>query len=154
MRTWLLVLVVLGTVALTAELWLLGHTEPFWQRAPLVALAAGLVSALAVAARPSPATLRPFQGLMAVFVVLGLIGVGLHLRGNLEFEREMDPGADLRVAWRNAWTGATPPIAPAALTQLGLLGLVFAWRHPALGHGRPEAATGPSLDSSNRKELR
>lgn len=136
-------------VALLAELWLLGHTEPFWQRAPLVALAAGLVSAIAVAVRPSPATLRPFQATMAALAVLGLVGVGLHLRGNFEFEREIDPEAELGTAWRHALTGATPPIAPAALTQLGLLGLVLAWRHPALE--RRPAARFPTT-STSRKE--
>jgi hypothetical protein len=37
-----------------------------------------------------------------------------------------------------AMTGAAPALAPGAMIQLGLLGLVYTFRHPALGHESKE----------------
>ena len=69
---------------------------------------------------------------MFAFVLVGLLGVWFHLTGNREFELEMDPGASgPSLAWE-ALRGATPTLAPSAMIFLGLLGLMAAWRHPAL----------------------
>ena len=69
---------------------------------------------------------------MLLFLVIGILGVFLHLKGNVEFALERNPslsGASL--AWK-ALRGATPALAPGALAQLGLIGLLFTYRHPAL----------------------
>jgi hypothetical protein len=132
LRRLLLGLIVLGMAGLMAELLLLEHFEDALQWVPLAALAIGLLLALAVWLRPGRGTLRPFQGLMALYVAAGGLGVYLHLRGNLEFEREGDASLHgLPLLWA-ALHGATPSLAPGALAQLGLLGLVLAYRHPAL----------------------
>jgi hypothetical protein len=70
---------------------------------------------------------------MFIFLLVGAWGVYLHLLGNVEFALERDPslsGANLM--WK-ALRGATPALAPGALAQLGLLGLLYAYKHPALG---------------------
>ena len=132
LRRLLLGLIVLGMAGLMAELLLLEHFEDALQWVPLAALALGLLLALAVWLRPGRGTLRPFRGLMALYVAAGVLGVYLHLRGNLEFERESDASLrGLPLLWA-ALQGATPALAPGALAQLGLLGLVLAYRHPAL----------------------
>lgn len=141
MRKLILGLLIAGMSGLLAELYLLDHYEILWQWAPVVTLLVGLAAAIAVAVRPVPATLRPFQTVMALFVVVGLVGVGLHLRGNLEFEREMDPSAGDAHLFREALSGAFPSLAPGALVQLGLLGLIHAWKHPALGRSGPSPTT-------------
>ena len=150
MRKLILGLLIAGMAGLLAELYLLDHYEVLWQWAPVVALLAGLAAAFAVAVRPAPATLRPFQVVMALFVVVGLIGVGLHLRGNFEFEREMDPSAGGVRLFREALSGAFPSLAPGALVQLGLLGLIHAWKHPALGRSGPSPTT-PSTTPGTRQ---
>jgi len=64
-------------------------------------------------------------------LVVGALGIYFHLRGNVEFALERDPsltGAGL--IWK-ALRGATPALAPGALAQLGLLGLLFSYKHPA-----------------------
>jgi hypothetical protein len=72
---------------------------------------------------------------MLLFLIVGILGVFLHLRGNVEFALERDPSlSGLKLVWK-ALRGATPALAPGALTQLGLLGLVFTYRHPALAGG-------------------
>jgi len=67
--------------------------------------------------------------------VLGLV---LHFKGNMEWALERNPdlgGANL--IWKSL-TGATPALAPGALTQLGLLGLVWAYRNPGNAIQIPE----------------
>jgi hypothetical protein len=135
-RRLLLVLVHVGILGLLAELFLLGHTESATQWIPLVALAVGLASAVAVALRATPARLRAFQGVMALFVIAGLLGLVLHYRGNVEFELERDASlSGLKLFWESL-RGATPTLAPGALFQLGLLGLAYTFRHPALARRR------------------
>ena len=64
-----------------------------------------------------------------------MAGFVLHFKGNLEFELERDSGlAGIALVWK-VLRGATPALAPGALVQLGLLGLVFTHRHPALDRG-------------------
>jgi hypothetical protein len=139
LRQLLLALVLLGIVGLEIELALLRHAESFSQWIPHITLMIGLLSAAAVYLRPAPMTLRPFQAVMGIFLVVGVLGVYLHVRGNVEFARERDPaltGAGL--IWK-ALRGATPALAPGALAQVGLLGLLYTYRHPRLtqdnGHG-------------------
>ncbi|MFN2567446.1 MAG: hypothetical protein ABR499_20815 [Gemmatimonadaceae bacterium] len=133
-RRILLALVLLGIAGLSLELFLLEHTESATQLIPFAVLGAGFAGTLTVAARPAPRNIRVFQLVMLLFVVSGLLGLYLHLRGNIGFERETDPSArGLDLVWRSL-RGGVPLLAPAAMAQLGLLGLVFAYRHPAL-HG-------------------
>ncbi len=144
LRRMLLGLLLLGAVGLAAELVLLEHTESAWQWVPLVLLGAVLVLGCAVAARPARGTVRVFQGVTALCVAAGLLGVYLHLKGNVEFELEGDPSlGGLALLWE-ALKGATPALAPGALAQLGLLGLVCTYRHPALRRAVSPSSTRPT----------
>lgn len=126
----MLVLIVVGIVGLIAELLLLDHTESFNQWIPLVSLGLGLVATLGVWLRPTTSTFRVFKVIMIGFVAAGLLGVYLHYAGNVEWAHERDPGlSGLPLVWK-ALKGATPALAPGALAQLGLLGLIFAWTQP------------------------
>jgi hypothetical protein len=132
LRRLLLALVLLGAVGLLAELALLEHYEDATQWIPLALLALALATGTAVALRRGRATVRVFQGTMALCVAAGALGVWLHYRGNVEFELERDGAlSGLRLFWE-AVRGATPSLAPGALSQLGLLGLAYTYRHPAL----------------------
>ena len=140
LRRVLLALVIVGISGLAAELVLLEHVESWQQWIPLVALGVGFAAAVAAAVRPTRAVVRAFQAAMLAFVLAGAAGIWLHYTGNTEFEREMERGVGgLTLVWR-ALRGATPALAPGALAQLGLLGLVFTWRHPALAR-RPHPST-------------
>jgi hypothetical protein len=132
LRRLLLLLVLLGVVGLEVELALLRHAESFSQWIPHVTLLIGLLSTLVVFFRPGRATLRVFQVVMIIFIAIGVLGLYLHYRGNVEFALERDPSlGGVRLIWK-ALRGATPALAPAALSQLGLLGLLYGYRHPAL----------------------
>ena len=146
-RQLILALIVLGAVGLFAELLLLEHFDSAWQWAPLVSLAGTVLTAMLVTLRPSPGTLRAFQAVMAACVAFGAVGVFLHLKGNLEFELEGAP--ELR-GWPLYWAairGATPALAPGALAQLGLLGLLFTYRHPA---GTPAVTARPATSKESQ----
>lgn len=136
-RRLLLGLVLFGIVGLVLELLLLEHTESLTQAMPLAVLGGGLACGVAVALRPTHTTVRLFQAAMTLFVLTGVLGLVLHLRGNAAFEREMDASMQgLALLWRSL-RGATPALAPGALVQVGLLGLIQTYRHPALS--RPSA---------------
>ena len=133
-RRLLLALVLVGAAGLCAELFLLEHTESATQWLPLLVIAAIFLSAFALIARPSRRLVRLFQGVMVLALLIGALGVYLHFDGNTEFELEMDPNVrGLALIW-SALHGATPALAPGALVQLALLGLISTYRHPLLRH--------------------
>lgn len=141
LRRLLLGLVLLGIVGLLLELLLLEHTESTTQLVPFAALGAGVLVTIAAAARPNRTVVRLFRATMVLFVAVGVAGVLLHFRGNLAFEREMDATVGgLALVWL-ALRGATPALAPGAMVQLGLLGLLATYRHPALEGGRSTTHT-------------
>ena len=150
LRHLLLGIVVLGAVGLEVELLLLEHYESAWQFTPLVLLGVVLVSAALVWRRPSPSSVRFFQALMVLCVAAGAVGVFLHYSGNVEFELEREPLLrGLSLFWEAA-RGATPALAPGAMAQLGLLGLVYTYRHPALRREPPAQSPGVTIDPSER----
>jgi hypothetical protein len=124
-------LLAIGIAGLVAELLLLEHTESPLQWIPLALLASGAAGLALVALRPARWTVQLMRGVMALCIAAGGLGVFLHLRGNVEFEREADAAAAFGTLLARAFKGATPALAPGALLQLGLLGLAFTFRHPA-----------------------
>ncbi len=125
-RVLVLAILIFSMIGTGAELALLGHYEDFWQWAPIVLLFFGFVATVWNAASPSRAGRRTLFAVMSLFVVAGLVGLGLHFNGNLEFEREMYPSlAGWPLIWK-ALRGATPALAPGTMVYIGLLGLL-AW---------------------------
>jgi hypothetical protein len=132
LRRGLLALLAFGAVGLLAELLLLEHYEELPQFAPLVLLVLTLVSIIWHWVDGRKPSLRAFQVVMLLLIVAGAVGVFLHLGGNYEFEKELEPDAAGMAFWVEVLRGATPTLAPGTLVQFGLLGLLYAYRHPAL----------------------
>ena len=136
-RRVLLAILVLGVIGISAELLLLGHDEDFNQLIPLVLAAATIAMSAAVSFKPTSGTIRLFQALMLLLVLSGAVGMYLHFQVNMEFQLEMDPALKGMALFQKAILAKTPPaLAPGAMTQLGLIGLAYTFRHPALGPGR------------------
>lgn len=114
------------------ELLLLKHTDGVWQLIPILVIAVALLLVAWVLASPSPTSLRILGATMWLFVLSGIAGLVLHFRGNILFEQESDPSLAGTALWRRAVMGATPTLAPGTMIQLGLVGLVFLFRHPRL----------------------
>ena len=144
-RRLLLALVGIGAAGLETELLLLEHFESVLQWTPLALLGVVLVAVVLVWRRPSSATVRFFQIVMAFCVAAGVVGIALHYRGNVEFELEHQPLHGWKLFWK-AIRGATPALAPGAMAQLGLLGLVYCFRHPALRRDSPAPSPGATIE--------
>jgi hypothetical protein len=132
-RKALLAALALGIVGTGAELILLGHFDDAAQWIPLVGCGVAVPLLLWHTLTPSRATVVALRALMAAFVFSGVIGVGLHYSGNVEFERERDPRGGGWPFVKNSLAGATPVLAPGSMVLLGLVGLAQVYRHPASG---------------------
>lgn len=122
----------LGLLGTGAELLLLQHYEDAAQYTPLVVIGCALISLCWVLIKPARHAVRAMRLVMAALAITGAIGIGLHMDGNEEFELEMYPD---RQGWELLWktlAGATPALAPGAMTLLGLIGLAQTHDHPAL----------------------
>jgi hypothetical protein len=124
---WTLAVGIIGTAV---ELLLLGHFEGAAQIAPLALLALSACAFTWHIARPGALTVRLLQWTMTGFVLTGIVGIGLHFRGNVEFERELYPSLAGIELVEKTMTGATPVFAPGSLMLLGLVGLAYTYRHP------------------------
>ena len=132
LRRGILLIFVLGTVGLGTELLLLGHFEEWRQQVPLALLAFGLVLLVARMLYRGAIILRLFRLTMLAFVLGGMVGLWFHLSANMEFELEMYPTlSGLKLLFK-ALGGAMPALAPGALVQLGLIGFLYTYQHPAL----------------------
>ena len=132
LRTLLLVILVVSLVGTITELLLLEHVEDAWQWTPIVLMTAALLTLGWHALDRGPASLNVLRGLMVLCVVSGFLGVLLHYRGNVEFELEMYPDLSGWKLFKESMMGATPALAPGAMIQVGLVGLAWTFRHPAL----------------------
>ncbi len=132
LRRLLLGLLVLSIVGTIVDILLLEHTESCWYWITLVALGAALVAAVLCLAVPSAPVVRLLMWTMALNLAMGLTGLALHYKGNVEFELEMYPTrGGFELVWE-ALKGATPTLAPGAFILLGLVGVVACYGHPAL----------------------
>ena len=132
MRRFLAIAFVVGGAGTLTELFLLEHTEDFWQWTPLVLIGMSIVAFVALGARPTKSAVRITQALMVLVLLSGALGVFFHFKGNIEFEKEMYPSmTGFELIWESL-TGATPSLAPGAMALLGLVGLIYCYRHPAV----------------------
>ena len=134
----MLALLLTGVLGAGAELLLLAHTEGAWQLVPDILLGLALLVGGWHGLTGSASSLRALRLLMAVFVVVGLAGLVLHYRGNVEWELERTPEIGGLALFREAVMGATPTLAPGTMILLGLLGLLYGYHHPALTQKHPE----------------
>jgi hypothetical protein len=139
----LLGLLALGLVGLATELLFLEHYEDGWMLIPLGAIGAAAAALATMVVVAAPWTVRAFQGVMTLLILTGALGVVLHYRGSLEFQVDMDPTLSRgQLFWKVMHMKAPPTLAPGALAQLGLLGLISVYRHPALHRDSPVISTG------------
>ena len=131
-RRALLAIMLVGYTGTWAELLLLKHTEGFWQLVPVVLTIGGTALVVWCWASPRPAPLRTLQVMSALLLISGVVGVVQHLLGNITHEQESNPGLAGMELYKVASMGSTPLLAPGIMLQLGLLGLLYTYRHPAL----------------------
>ena len=134
-RRILLAVLLLGMLGTVAELLLIGHDEDVKQLVPIVLIGLALAVVAWHGVRPGAATVLALRFTMLFFVLSGVVGVVLHFRANMEFQLDIDPSmAATDLFWKVMRATAPPALAPGTMIQLGLLGLVYTYRHPALEH--------------------
>ena len=69
---------------------------------------------------------------MAAYLLAAGAGIFFHLKANVEFELELRPSIERGELIVETLKGAMPALAPVAMAQLGLLGLLVSFRHPSL----------------------
>jgi hypothetical protein len=133
MHRLLLALLVFELVGMGAELLLLRHTETVWELIPLLLIGWSMVTLAWHGISRGRGSIRALRATMGLFLIAGLAGFALHYQANMEFRLESNPSLS---GWTLVWavlSGKTPPVlAPGAMIQLGLLGLVYTYKHPAL----------------------
>jgi hypothetical protein len=125
-----------GLLGIAAELVLLEHYEDIKQFIPFAVIAISAVVGAWYGRAPGAASERAFRALLWLLAASGALGLFLHYRGNVEFERERDAGLrGLRLVWE-ALTGATPALAPGAMLLMAVIGYAIIVSR----RGRPPAA--------------
>jgi len=139
-RRLLLILLTFGILATTADLLLIDHHEDVLQYTPLVVNGLALATILWHVLGGGAASVRALQVVMLLFLVAAVLGVTFHYRGNLEFQLEINPERSSWELFKKVMQAKAPPaLAPGIMAQLGLLGLIYTYRHPALSSSAPEA---------------
>ena len=136
-RAVLLVILILGMLGTGAELLLIMHTEDYAQWVPLILIGLSFSVLGWYGAGGGGPSLRLLQAVMIAFIFAAFAGFYFHYRGSVEFKLESKPS--LR-GWALFWEAmrgkAPPPLAPGIMLQLGLIGLAYTYRHPALSSNR------------------
>lgn len=141
-RMLLLLVMAVGLAGTGTELVAFDHFEDVWQSLPIGLIAIALALVLWNAVAPTRGSIRLLQTVMVAFILAGGLGVYLHFQGNLAFQLEIDPSQSRWDLFTKVIHAKAPPsLAPGSMAQLGLLGLIWAYRHPALarssaGHSR------------------
>ena len=124
-RTMLLAILVLGLIGTAVELLLLGHDEGLTQLAPLVLIGIGVPVTIWHAVAATPLSLRMMRIMMVALIAGSMIGIVMHYRGSVEFQKEVDPSIHGYALFIKVMQSKAPPaLAPGILAHLGLLGLV------------------------------
>jgi hypothetical protein len=133
LRVMVVLILLLGVLGAGVELLLLGHTEDWRQWIPLALQGSTVAVLVWHFAERGPRSTRAIQLIMIAFIVAGLAGVYYHLQGSAEFKLESNPSLAGWALFWEAMRGKNPPsLAPGVMVQLGLLGLAYTYRHPAL----------------------
>jgi hypothetical protein len=132
-RRWLLAVLMLGVGGTGVELFLIEHYEDTLQLVPLATITIAILVLVWHVVKGGAPSVRALQATMVLFLVAGAAGMWFHFRGGAEFQLEIDPAQTRWNIFTKVMRAKAPPVlASGVMVQLGLLGLVYAYRHPAL----------------------
>ena len=120
----LLAIVLFSAGGTFTELLLLEHTEEIYQLIPVILLGLAFVASLAVLVKPVKSTITFLRIVMVLCLISALVGVYLHYLANVEFVLERHPRLTGIALFKEAIMGALPALAPGAMAQLSLIGLL------------------------------
>jgi F0F1-type ATP synthase membrane subunit a len=127
-RTALLAILIFGLIGTEVELLFIGHDESPTQFIPLVLIALGLVVIVWHIVRESSSSALAMRVTMALLIVSGVLGVALHYRGNVQFQKEIDPSIHGYELFMKVMESKAPPaLAPGTMAYFGFLGFVCSY---------------------------
>jgi hypothetical protein len=133
LRRFLLVLTIALFAGALIELWLVGHTEDVIQWIPFVLATAGSLVTLVALFHPSRAAVNVLRVCMVVVALGTILGIYLHMEGNIAFEREVDPAVSTSQAISRGLSGGNPLLAPGVLAVAAVLALAATYRYDITG---------------------
>jgi len=130
-RRLILALLAFGLIGTVVDLFGLEHHEEWLQIVPIAFISLSLLVVLWHALSGSSASLTTLRMLMPIMVIVGVVGIVLHMRGSMEFQLEANPDLAGWALMKKLLAAKAPPaLAPGIMVQLGLLGLVYGYKHP------------------------
>ena len=136
-RRILLMTLIGSMIGVEIELFLLDHLKPVMQLVPVLLMAFGLAVIGWYGITRNPASMKVFQATMGVCIATGVLGIFVHLGFSATEAAKKDKTLQGFPLIRAALTGIAPPFAPAALIEIGLVGLAYTFRHPVIADKDP-----------------
>ena len=123
-RTVFFLVFIVGLIGTGLDLLLLTHYESLPQFIPLVLIVTGILVGVWNFAFDNTVSLMALRTAMTAFIAAGALGVALHYRGNVQFQKEIDPSINGMALFSKVIHAKAPPaLAPAAMIWLGLFGI-------------------------------
>ena len=133
LRRFMLAILVFAMTGTFIDLMMFRHYQDPWQLIPLGLLGLSAATLVWYGIRRSRISLRTFQILMVLLIAGGVAGVILHWKTSADYYTELDSTIQRwQMVWSVLHSKVPPTLAPAGLIQMGLMGLAYAYRHPAL----------------------
>ncbi len=131
LRRFLLVLSLLLFCGALVELWLVGHTKDLIQWLPFVLCVVGSLAVILVLFRPGLGTVRVLRVCMVLITLGTLLGIYLHVEGNVLFAQEIHPDSTTTELVLKGLGGANPLLAPGILAVAGVVAVAATYRYTA-----------------------
>lgn len=123
-RKLLLAILLISCVSTLIELILLEHTEEATQLIPVVLLALMTIGTVAMLFSSARWLVNAFRVLMLLSLISAAVGLVLHYQANAEFVLERQPRLTGWQLFSKAMMGGMPALAPGAMAQFALMGLL------------------------------
>jgi hypothetical protein len=118
------------------ELWLVGHTKEAIQWLPFALCILGSIAVLLVLFRPGPGTIKALRISMGLIALGTLLGIYLHVEGNVSFAREIQPNLPTTDLVLKGLSGANPLLAPGILAVAAVIAVAATYRLTAVTNSR------------------
>ena len=125
LRIYLLAVIALVLCGLELELLMLDHVNSPLQLLPVGFVGGGIASVLWSLISPNGRSLRVLKGVLMACTIIGALGIAIHSAFYVSDKWNKAHG-------RRGLEREVPPLAPAAMLPLGLMGLACTFRHPLL----------------------
>ena len=125
LRMYLLAIIALVLCGLELELLMLNHVNTPLQLLPVGFVGGGIASVLWSLISPNGRSLRVLKGVLMACTIIGALGIAIHSAFYVSDKWNKAHG-------RRGLEREVPPLAPAAMLPLGLMGLACTFRHPLL----------------------